>query len=187
MNENTQASLEGELAVFGGGCFWCTEASFRQLRGVLSVEPGYCGGAVEAPTYEQVCTGTTGHIEVISVRFDPNQVSYDDLLLVFFASHDPTSVDRQGEDVGVQYRSAIFWQSQQQKEKAEACIEWLNGQLPAEQPVVTQLSPAEKVWPAEAYHNDYYARNTQKGYCQFVIAPKLAKVRQRFAHLLANQ
>lgn len=186
MSEDRQAVDTAELAVFGGGCFWCTEAVFRQIRGVLSVEPGYCGGAGGAPSYEQVCAGGTGHIEVVSVRFDPALVSYDDLLVVFFATHDPTSMDRQGNDVGSQYRSVIFWQTPQQQAQAQACIKWLNHQLPAERQIVTQLLPAARVWTAEDYHRDYYAQHPQQGYCQFVIAPKLDKLRQRFAHMLAG-
>ena len=176
-----------ETAVFGGGCFWCTEAVFQQIRGVSSVEPGYCGGNSDAPTYEQVCAGDSGHIEVVSIRFDPALVSYDDLLVVFFATHDPTSMDRQGNDVGSQYRSVIFWQTPQQEAQAQACIKWLNDQLPKDSPVVTQLLPATHVWPAERYHQNYYASHPQQGYCQFVIAPKLDKLRQKFAHMLADQ
>ena len=186
MSEMVNTKEDSQLAVFGGGCFWCTEAVFQQVRGVISVEPGYSGGQSHSPSYEEICSGDSGHIEVVSVRFDPSLVSYDDLLQVFFGTHDPTSVDRQGNDVGSQYRSVIFWQTEQQREQAQARIAWLDELLSDEQPVVTQLLPAEKVWPAEGYHHDYYAQHSQQGYCQFVIAPKLQKLRQHFVHLLQS-
>lgn len=169
-----------ETAVLGGGCFWCTEAVFQQLRGVLAVRPGYAGGQMEHPTYEQVCSGHTGHIEVIEVVFDPAQIRYADLLDVFFATHDPTTPDRQGNDVGPQYRSAIFWQNEEQRDLAAGTIDALNRQGVYEAPVVTQLYPPTTFWPAEPYHLNYFRDNPAQGYCQVIIAPKVAKFRKVF-------
>lgn len=170
-----------ELAVLGGGCFWCIEPVFSELRGVLDVTPGYCGGHVDNPSYEQVCSKTTGHVEVIRLRFDPSVIGFETLLQVFFATHDPTTTDRQGNDVGPQYASAIFCQSPEQKETAARVIEQVEAQI--ELPVVTRLADAEPFWPAETYHHDYYSRNPHQGYCQVVISPKLAKFRKNFAQL----
>lgn len=172
-----------ETAVLGGGCFWCTEAVLSSLRGVKSVEPGYCGGHVDKPTYEQVCNKDTGHIEVVRVQFDPTVISYEDLLNVFFATHDPTTLNRQGADVGPQYASAVFYQSPAQRDTAEAVAKSFQEALGQE--VVTRILPAEHFWPAERYHYQYYQRNPNQGYCQFVIAPKMAALRSRFISLLA--
>jgi peptide-methionine (S)-S-oxide reductase len=175
---------ELEKAVFGGGCFWCTEAVFKQLDGVLRVQSGYAGGHVDNPGYREVCEGGTGHIEVVEIDFDPARIGYDTLLDVFFATHDPTTPDRQGHDVGEQYRSVIFWQDEAQRAAAEAKLAELAREQVFDAPVVTELRGPAKVWPAEAYHDDYYARNPGQGYCQVVISPKLAKFRQRYANLL---
>lgn len=172
-----------ETAVLGGGCFWCTEAALSGLRGVSAVTSGYCGGHVASPSYEQVCRGDTGHIEVVQVTFDPAQIAYADLLMVFLASHDPTSLDRQGADAGPQYRSAIFWQTDVQRDQAQALIDDLDQRNVFGKPIVTVLLPPATFWPAEPEHHDYFQRNPWQGYCQVVIAPKLAKVRQSFAGL----
>ena len=171
-----------ETAILGGGCFWCIEPVFARLRGVAEVTPGYCGGQTEAPSYEQVCTGTTGHIEVVQVRFDPAVLPFEALLQVFFAVHDPTTPDRQGADVGPQYASAIFCQSTEQKEIAHRVIDEVQAQLG--KPVVTQLRGSEPFWPAEQLHHQYFERNPHQGYCRLVIAPKMAKFRSRFADLI---
>ena len=171
-----------EQAILGGGCFWCTESVFQSLRGVTNVEPGYAGGHVDNPTYEEVCEKQTGHIEVVRVTFDPAALSYETILRVFFATHDPTTPDQQGNDMGPQYASAIFWQSEAQRLAAESIKAEVQQQL--RQPVVTYVLPAPRFWLAETYHHNYYARNPYQGYCQFVIAPKLAKLRQYYADLL---
>jgi peptide-methionine (S)-S-oxide reductase len=173
-------------AVFGGGCFWCTEAVFLMLKGVRSVAPGYAGGSIDNPTYDQVSSGTTGHAEVIRFEYDPAVISYEDLLSVFFASHDPTTVNRQGNDVGPQYRSVIFYSSPEQKEEAERFIRALNASDEQGAPVVTRVEPLTVFWPAEDYHRKYYETHKDQPYCQVVINPKLDKVKQRFAHLLAT-
>lgn len=172
-----------ETIVFGGGCFWCTEAVFKMLKGVLSVEPGYAGGKTENPTYEQVSRGDTGHAEVIRVEYDPEQVAFAELLQVFFGSHDPTTLNRQGADVGTQYRSVIFYTTESQKQKSEHYIEVLN-KSQGVQKIVTEVAPLEKFYPAENYHKDYFKNNPQAGYCQLVIAPKIEKVEQKFKKLL---
>lgn len=179
---NTQANTE--MAVLGGGCFWCTESVFSALRGVVDVTPGYCGGRLDSPTYEQVCGMRTGHIEVSRVRFNPDIISFETLLQVFFATHDPTSVDRQGGDVGPQYASAIFCQSAQQEETARQVIKDTETMLG--KPIATQVRGAEQFWPAEGYHHNYYSRNPDQGYCQVVISPKMAKFRRKFPELLAH-
>ena len=166
-----------EKAIFGGGCFWCTEAVFKALEGVLLVKPGYAGGTVSNPTYLQVVSGVTGHAEVIYVEYDPNKVSYHDLLTIFFASHDPTTVNRQGNDVGPQYRSVIFFTTPEQKAEAGKYIKEISG-------AVTELEPLEEFYEAENYHKDYYANNKDAPYCQLIINPKLEKVQKDFAKLL---
>ena len=173
-----------ELATLGGGCFWCVEAVFEQLRGVSAVESGYCGGGVTAPTYEQVCTGRTGHAEVVQITFDPSEISFGDLLDIFFATHDPTTLNRQGADAGTQYRSAIFFHSAAQRETAERKIAELNEAHVWSSSIVTQVVPAETFFPAEAYHQGYYQLNPRQPYCQAVIPPKLAKLRGKFAEKL---
>lgn len=172
-----------ETAVLGGGCFWCTEAVFSALKGVASVEPGYAGGHVDSPTYTRVCQGDTGHIEVSRVRFDPSILGFETLLGVFFATHDPASLNRQGGDVGEQYASAIFCQSSLQESVAQKVMGIVQTELG--QPVVTRILGADRFWPAENYHQDYYANNPEQGYCKMVISPKMAKFRKRFAGLLA--
>jgi peptide-methionine (S)-S-oxide reductase len=173
-----------ETAVFGGGCFWCLEAVFQRLPGVRSVESGYMGGRVENPTYKQVCTGTTGHAEVVRVSFDPSQISYRELLAVFFAIHDPTTRDRQGNDVGTQYRSVIFYNSDEQRREAEEVIAELTAAREFSAPIVTAVEPAVAFFVAEDYHQNYFNENSQQPYCQFIIAPKLEKFRKAFAEKL---
>jgi peptide-methionine (S)-S-oxide reductase len=173
-----------ETAVFGGGCFWCTEAVFSMLKGVSLVEPGYAGGHTTEPRYAEVCSGSTGHAEVIRVTYDPQAISYRDLLTVFFASHDPTTLNRQGNDVGTQYRSVILTTTTKQQEEARAFVDDLNSAVEDGDPIVTEVSPLMGFFPAEQEHKDYYARNASQGYCQVVINPKLAKVQKEFAALL---
>lgn len=173
-----------EVAVFGGGCFWCTEAVFKMLKGVVSVASGYAGGTKSNPTYEEVCTGKTGHAEVIEIEYDPSQISYRDLLTIFFAAHDPTTPNRQGNDAGPQYRSIILYANERQKRDAETFIEELNASHPEGKPVVTEVQPLDRFYPAEDYHRDYFAKNPASSYCQLVINPKLEKVQQKFTELL---
>ena len=167
-----------ETAILGGGCFWCTEAVFANVRGVQAVESGYAGGHVENPDYYAVCSGETGHIEVVKVVFDPEVISFSTILAIFFATHDPTTLNRQGADVGTQYASAIFHQSDEQKDVAQTVMADVEEALG--RPVVTQLRDAATFWPAEAVHDNYYARNPNQGYCVAVIEPKLAKFKQLF-------
>jgi peptide-methionine (S)-S-oxide reductase len=169
-----------ELATLGGGCFWCVEAVFKEVEGVVAVESGYAGGHVENPTYEQVCTGTTGHAEVCQVRYDPAKISYAELLEIFFKIHDPTTLNRQGADVGTQYRSVIFYHSDDQKKLAEEIRSKLDASGAWDSPIVTEISPAGKFFKAEEYHRDYFRRNPQQGYCQAVIRPKMEKFRKAF-------
>lgn len=173
-----------EVAVFGGGCFWCTEAVFSMLKGVSKVEPGYAGGALPNPTYEQVCGGDTGHVEIVRIEYDPSQVSYRTLLTIFFASHDATQVNRQGNDVGTQYRSVVFTTTPEQKQEAEAFIKELEDSASEGDPIATTVEELPEFYPAEDYHRDYYARNQTRGYCQVIIAPKLQKVQKEYAELL---
>ena len=180
MNQRT------EIAVFGGGCFWCTEAVFEQLKGVVSVMPGYAGGMIANPTYAQVCTGETGHAEVSRVEYDPSQLSYNDLLVVFFATHDPTSLNRQGADVGTEYRSVIFYTTDGQKRDAEALIGELNNSDPAGKRIVTEVVPLKAFYEAEDYHQEYYRNNSLAPYCQIVIDPKLRKLHKQFSALLKS-
>lgn len=171
-------------AVFGGGCFWCTEAVFKMMKGVTSVVPGYAGGTVSNPTYEQVSSGTTGHAECVKVEYDETQVKYRDLLLVFFGSHDPTTVNRQGADIGTQYRSVIFFTTPEQKAECETFIAEINASNEHGAPVVTDIEPLTEFYEAENYHHDYFGRNEGNSYCQLVINPKLEKVQKEFAELL---
>lgn len=175
-----------EVAIFGGGCFWCTEAVFKMLKGVSAVAPGYTGGEKPNPTYQEVCTGTTGHAEVIRVEFDPSQVSYRQLMTVFFGSHDATQLNRQGNDVGTQYRSSIFPTTPEQATEARTFIEELQQSAEGGDPIVTTVEENAPFYPAEDYHKDYYAQNKNQGYCQVIIAPKLQKVQKEFADLLAT-
>ena len=176
-----------ELATLGGGCFWCLDAVYRDLRGVASVVSGYAGGHTQNPTYEEVCGKKTGHAEVVQIAFDPAQISYADLLRVFFTIHDPTTKDRQGADVGPQYRSVIYFHGPEQEATAKAVIAEVEreGLYPA--PVVTELAPAPAFWTAEPEHQDYFARNPWSGYCRAVVAPKVAKFRKGFAHRLKER
>ena len=176
-----------KTAVFGGGCFWCTEAIFQMLKGVEKVEPGYAGGATDNPSYEQVSAGNTGHAEVIRVTYDPAVISYDDLLTVFFGSHEPTTPDRQGNDVGEQYRSVIFFQTEEEKQEARAKIQEINESLKDGTRVVTQLEPLQKFFPAEDYHRNYFRQNASAPYCQLIIEPKIEKVKKRFAELVKQE
>jgi len=173
-------------ATFAGGCFWCLEAPFSMMPGVRSVESGYIGGATPNPSYEAVCTGLTGHAEVIRITFDPTQVSFGELLQVFFALHDPTTLNRQGHDIGTQYRSAIFYHSEAQRIEAEATIRALEQAGTWASPVVTQLEPASEFYPAEDYHQGYFARHPEKAYCMAVIAPKVTKMRAMLAERLKS-
>lgn len=174
-------------AVLAGGCFWCLEAVFDELEGVTGVQSGYSGGHVPDPSYEQVCTGRTGHAEVVRVEFDPSVLSYADLLRVFFTTHDPTTKDRQGNDVGHQYRSAIFYQDEQQREAAEAVMREVSEQGIYDAPLVTELAPLGAFYPAEAYHDDYFTNNPRQPYCTAVIAPKVAKFRKSYRERLKRQ
>ena len=176
-----------ELATLAGGCFWCLEAVFEQLRGVERVESGYAGGHVSNPSYEQVCTGATGHAEVIQVAFDPAVISFRDLLGVFFTIHDPTTRDRQGADVGTQYRSAIFFHTPEQQRTAVEVIRELDASRVWDDPIVTEVTRLMRFWPAEAYHREYYRRNPNQGYCRAVIAPKVAKLRKAFFDRLKDE
>src|SRR3989338_677314 len=173
-----------ETTVFGGGCFWCTEAIFLRLRGVRSVESGYAGGHTLNPTYNQVSMGNTGYVESIKIEFDPKQIKYTDLLNVFFATHDPTTLNRQGSDVGEEYRSAVFYTSDEQHSQATEFIKKLEHDRVYTNPVVTEVGALKKFWPAESYHQRYYDQNQNKPYCQQVINPKLAKLREKFAPML---
>ena len=172
--------MANETAVFGGGCFWCIEAVFNRLEGVEKAESGYMGGHVDNPSYRQVCGGDTGHVEVVRVTFDPSKVSYEDLLEVFFTVHDPTTLNRQGNDVGEQYRSVIFYENEAQREAAEKKIAELTEQKAFPEPIVTAVEPAEKFYVAEDYHQEYYDSNRNQPYCQFVISPKVAKFEKKF-------
>ena len=173
-----------QTAVLGGGCFWCLEAVFNRLQGVIAVESGYAGGRTKDPSYDDVCSGETGHAEVVKVSFDPTMLSYRDLLRVFFAIHDPTTRDRQGNDVGTQYRSVIFPQSAEQRADAQAVIAELGAANLWDDPIVTEVADAATFYPAETYHRQYFERNRAQPYCQFVVAPKVAKFRKAFADRL---
>jgi len=177
-------NIKTEIAVFGGGCFWCTEAVFQDLRGVISVTPGYSGGTVKHPTYEAVCTGNTGHAEATRIEYDPSQIAFKDLLTVFFATHDPTTLNRQGNDVGTQYRSAIFSTSEEQKSEAEKFIKDLEASDPGGKPIVTEVVPFTEFYEAEDYHRNYFKNHPEQAYCQLIIEPKVEKLQQKFADLL---
>jgi len=175
---------QNEIATLAGGCFWCLEAIFDDLKGVEDVVSGYSGGGVPKPTYKQVCTGTTGHAEVVQITFDPARVSFGEILEVFFTIHNPTTLNRQGADTGTQYRSAIFYQSPQQKADAEQVIRELSAQGVWDAPFVTEVTPFSTFYPAEDYHQEYYANNAGQPYCRVVIAPKVAKFRKKFLEKL---
>ena len=175
-----------EQATLGGGCFWCLEAVFELVEGVSLVKSGYVGGAAPNPTYEQVCTGTTGHAEVVQVQYDPEVISYGELLEIFFGVHDPTTLDRQGNDVGTQYRSAIFYHDEAERDIAIEVIKELDQDGPWEGSIVTTVEPLGSFYPAEDYHDEYFRRNGGQPYCRVVVAPKVAKFRQRFAHRMKS-
>ncbi len=173
-----------DTIVLGAGCFWCVEAVFTELKGVAKVTPGYTGGRTQDPDYKSVCSGTTGHVEVAEVVFDPSVISVDELLEVFWQTHDPTTLNRQGHDVGDQYRSAIFYHNEDQRRKSEGYKARLDSSGAFNAPLVTEITALTKFHPAENYHNDYYANNPDQGYCQYVIRPKVEKFRKAFAHKL---
>jgi len=177
-NDNPAPGLQ--LATLGGGCFWCLEAVYVELRGVSKVASGYAGGSVRNPSYRQVCSGNTGHAEVVQVTFDPNVVSYRELLEVFFTIHDPTTLNRQGADVGTQYRSAIFYHDEEQRQVATQVIADITAQKLWSNPIVTQVAPLDVFYPAEDYHQDYFANNPMQPYCQVVVAPKVTKFRKQY-------
>jgi len=181
MNTNLQT------ATLAGGCFWCLEAVYDEVKGVQGVESGYAGGHMDNPSYREVCNGNTGHAEVVQVHFDPNVVSYRDLLNVFFAIHDPTTLNRQGADVGTQYRSSIFYHDEEQKKIAEELIKDLNAQQIWDRPIVTQVEKLDKFYMAEDYHQEYFVNNKYQPYCMAVVAPKVSKFRKHFLELLKKQ
>ncbi len=182
MNVNSTGSgTNRRLATLGGGCFWCLEAVFEQLQGVVSVASGYAGGHADDPSYRDVCTGATGHAEVVQIEFDPTVISFSEVLDVFFAMHDPTTLNRQGADVGSQYRSVIFWHDDEQRQAAEQKIVALNAAQIWDRPIVTQVAPFESLFRAEEYHQGYFQSNPFQPYCQAVVSPKVAKFRQKFA------
>lgn len=167
-----------------GGCFWCIEGAYKQVRGIVKAQSGYTGGSLESPTYEHVCTGTTGHAEVVQLTFEPLSISVREILEIFFALHDPTQLNRQGNDVGTQYRSAIFYHDEGQREAAEGIIAEMRAEQTWDAPIVTEVQPLEVFWPAEDYHENYVERNPQNAYCQAVVHPKLAKFKRTFAEKL---
>ena len=177
---------ELEVATFGGGCFWCIEAALKELAGVESVTSGYAGGSTENPTYKEVCSGETGHAEVVQVEYDPDRLGYEDLLKVLFTVHDPTQLNRQGPDVGSQYRSAIFYHDESQRELAAGFVDELEAEGAFEDPIVTDVEPLDTFYEAEAYHQDYYEKNPGDAYCQFNAQPKIEKVREKFAVRLGD-
>lgn len=175
-----------ETAVLGAGCFWCVEAIFQDLKGVERVESGYTGGKTKNPTYKEVCSGTTGHAEVVKLTFDPSVISYEQILTVFFHVHDPTTLNKQGADVGTQYRSAIFYNNDEQKKTAEKVKEEITNQKLWDEPIVTEITAAPEYYPAEDYHQNYYNENPNQSYCSYVIAPKVKKFYKEFSHLLKD-
>lgn len=186
MNTSATSSNERDTAIIGGGCFWCVEAVFELVDGVVSVESGYCGGSVANPTYKDVCSGTTGHAEVCRVVFNPSVLPYADLLQMFFAAHDPTTLNRQGNDVGTQYRSVIFTTSDEQRQTALEYIKQLNNSKTFAAPIVTQVVDEDVFYPAEDYHQNYYAQNGSQPYCSFVVRPKVEKFRKQFSTKLRH-
>ncbi len=179
---NEQKGQE-EVITLGGGCFWCLEAVYDEIRGVMDVQSGYAGGHVANPSYREVCAETTGHAEVAQIRFNPDEISLKELLSVFFSVHDPTTLNRQGADVGTQYRSAIFYQNEAQRKTAVQLIDELNAAKIWHSPIVTEVTPLTQFYVAEDYHQEYYANNPGQGYCRVVVAPKVAKFRKKFSHL----
>lgn len=181
MTQNNTPSPAIEIATLGGGCFWCLEAVYDKIKGVESVESGYTGGQTTDPTYDDICTGTTGHAEVVKITFDPSLITYGELLEVFFTIHDPTTLNRQGNDRGTQYRSVIYYHSPEQKATAEQVIADMNASGIWSAPIVTEIAPATLFYSAENYHQEYFERNPNQPYCQFVVAPKVLKAREKFA------
>jgi len=181
MSDSNNSGTQLNTATFGGGCFWCVESAFSQLKGIVEVHSGYAGGTIEQPTYEQVCSGNTGHAEVVQLTFNPAEISYRELLEVLFSIHDPTQLNRQGNDIGTQYRSVIFYHNESQRQIAEEFLAEVTRDNLFDAPVVTELSPLSNWFAAEQYHKDYYARNPEQPYCAAVIAPKLKKFRATFA------
>ncbi len=177
-------STQLEYATFGAGCFWCIEAVYQDIKGIHSVVSGYAGGEIENPTYQQICTGRTGHAEVARIEFDPSAISFDELLEVFWHTHDPTTLNRQGNDIGTQYRSVIFYHDEAQKAKAEASLAATDASNLWPDPIVTEISPLPTFYVAEEYHQNYFKNNPNQGYCSLVVAPKVMKFRKQFAHLL---
>ncbi|MFW6246066.1 MAG: peptide-methionine (S)-S-oxide reductase MsrA [Tangfeifania sp.] len=175
---------ELKKATLGGGCFWCTEAIYKELKGVVDVSPGYSGGSIKNPAYREVCTGRTGHAEVVQITYDPGEISFKEILDVFFMTHDPTTLNRQGNDVGTQYRSAVFYHNEEQKEAAETIIRRFEEEKIYNQPIVTEVAPFEAFYKAEDYHKDYFERNEDQPYCQFVVAPKVGKFKTLFKNKL---
>ena len=184
MNENIKPDLKTDTATFGNGCFWCTEAVFQELKGVLKVTSGYSGGTVKNPTYKEVCTGLTGHAECLQIIYDPSVISFEELLEVFWKTHDPTTLNRQGNDAGTQYRSVIFYHNEKQKQLAEHYKKELDDARVFDKPIVTEITAFDVFYPAENYHQEYYNRNGQEPYCQYVIRPKVEKFRKVFREKL---
>lgn len=182
MSDNTNTQYE--IATFAAGCFWCVEAQYQLLDGVEKVESGYLGGHVEHPTYQEVCNGTTGHAEACNICYDPKKISFDELLATFWVAHDPTTLNRQGNDIGTQYRSAIFYHNEEQKQKAEAYKQKLNEEKAFSNDIVTEIAPYTTFYKAEDYHQNYYNQNGSQGYCMFVVKPKMEKFRKVFADKL---
>lgn len=178
--------MASETIVLGGGCFWCTEAVYVRVRGVTDVESGYCNGHVHNPSYEQVCGGDTGHVEVVKLRFDPAQITLQEILEIFFAVHDPTTLNRQGNDVGPQYRSGIYYESAEHQRIAEEMVRKINADKLFGKPIVTEVLPLANYWPAEDYHQDYFENHPNQGYCAFVVGPKVEKFRKTFAAKLKD-
>lgn len=187
-NQQKQTTMDQniEMATLAGGCFWCTEAIFLDLKGVKTVVSGYIGGKTPYPTYKEICTGTTGHAEAIQITYDPKEISFGELLEIYFATHDPTTLNRQGNDVGTQYRSEIFYHSEQQKEIAKDYMDLLSQEKTFSSPIVTKLSPAVTFYPAEAYHQNYYNQNKTQSYCHYVITPKIEKLKKYYKAKLKN-
>lgn len=187
VDESKQSDAKTQLATFGGGCFWCTEAVFLRLRGVKKVVSGYTGGKTVNPTYKEVCQGDTGHAEVIQIEFDPAQITFEQLLDVFMHTHDPTTLNRQGADVGTQYRSSVFFHDAAQKEAAKKVIDELNKSGDFDSPIVTTIEEMKKFYPAEDYHQNYFEQNPTQGYCVAVVGPKVAKFQKRYKALLKKE
>lgn len=186
MNTNREQENKYETATLGGGCFWCTEAVYKEMKGVVKVVPGYSGGHIKNPAYREVTTGRTGHAEVVQITFDPQVAGFSDILEVFFMTHDPTTLNRQGNDVGTQYRSAVFYHNEEQKQTAEKVIELFEKENVYDDPIVTEVTPFDAFYLAEDYHHNYFARNKNQPYCQFVVAPKVEKFKKVFKEKLKS-